>query len=99
MPTLILDKKSPPPSDPEKKSLNGSVSKAWLSHPAFGKHIAFDGRFLHGAPGEYFPSVARKSVITSEPMAKRLKAEEGGNMSSLSGKRVTFLVNIWLNHW
>lgn len=92
VPTLILDKRPPPPSDEEKKSLNGSINKAWLSHPRFGKHVCFDGRFLHGAPGEYFPSVSTKAVDTSEPKAKKLKVDAQG------GKRVTFLVNVWLNH-
>jgi len=96
VPTLILEKCSPPPSDEEKKSLNGSIKKAWLSHPCFGKHVAFDGRFLHGGPGEYFPSVAKKSTQTSEPKAKKMKSDD--SPSALSGKRVTFLVNIWLNH-
>ncbi|KAL7526798.1 hypothetical protein ACHAXR_001660 [Thalassiosira sp. AJA248-18] len=96
VPTLILDKRSPPPSDQEKKSLDGSIHNAWLSHPCFGKHIAFDGRYLHGAPGEYFPSVAKKSINTNEPKAKKMKVEE--NYNKLSGKRITFLVNIWLNH-
>ena len=48
VPTLILSKCSPPPTDPEKKSLGGSINRAWLSHPSSGKHIAFDGRYLHG---------------------------------------------------
>jgi len=96
VPTLILDKRSPPPSDVEKKSLNGSIKNGWLSHPSFGKHVAFDGRFLHGGPGEYFPSVAKKSMDHSEPKAKRAKIEENAGM--LSGKRITFMVNIWLNH-
>ncbi|KAL9186965.1 hypothetical protein ACHAXT_010685 [Thalassiosira profunda] len=96
VPTLILDKCSPAPTDAEKTSLNGSISKAWLSHPSFGKHVAFNGRYLHGAPGEYFPTVAKKSIDTSEPSAKKAKTEE--STGAMSGKRVTFLVNIWLNH-
>jgi len=95
VPTLILDKRSPPPPDEEKKSLNGSINKAWLSHPCFGKHVAFDGRYLHGAPGEYFPSVSKKSIDTSEPKAKRLKVEV---LNPPSATRITFMVNIWLNH-
>ena len=97
VPTLILDKRSPSPNDPEKQSLNGSINNAWLSHPYFGKHVAFDGRYLHGAPGEYFPSVAKKYTDTSEPSAKKVKVDEN-DVNTFSGKRVTFLVNIWLNH-
>lgn len=99
VPTLILDKKSPAPSDTEKKSLGGDISKAWLSHPRFGKHVAFDGRLLHGAPGEFFPAVAKST--SDEPKAKKAKVEENNGSSkghALSGKRITFLVNIWLNH-
>jgi len=98
---LILDKRSPPPTDPGKTSLNGSINKGWLSHPRFGKHIAFDGRYLHGGPGEFFPSVSKKTIEsdeeTNEPKAKRLKVEVV-NPNALVGKRVTFMVNIWLNH-
>ena len=92
---MVLDKRSPPPSDHEKTSLNGSINKAWLSHPCFGKHVAFDGRFLHGAPGEYFPSV--KKIDVAEPKTKKPRVNKIGT-HVLRGKRVTFLVNIWLNH-
>eukprot|EP00986_Skeletonema_menzelii_P003184 scaffold947_cov155-Skeletonema_menzelii.AAC.8 len=105
VPTLILDKRSPPPQDREKSSLNGSITKGWLSHPSFGKHVSFDGRLLHGAPGEYFPSTStRKSNDDegdSEPQTKKQKVEEKTDVKedgALAGKRITFLVNIWLNH-
>lgn len=96
VPTLILDKRSPPPMDIEKKSLNGNIRKSWLSHPVFGKHVAFDGRLLHGAPGEYFPSIMNKSSNVAEPKAKRLKVEGNActSTSKLSGKRITFMVNV-----
>lgn len=96
VPTLVVDKRSPPPSDEEKKSLNGCVNKAWLSHPCFGKHIAFDGRFLHGGPGEYFPSVGKNHIDGSEPKTKKLKVKKNTNKPSV--ERVTFMVIIWLNH-
>lgn len=104
VPTLILDKKSPPPADTEKKSLGGDINKAWLSHPKFGKHVAFDGRLLHGAPGEFFPAVAKNKndYVSSEPKTKRAKVDKScdihNDINGSSGKRITFLVNIWLNH-
>jgi hypothetical protein len=103
VPTLILDKRSPPPQDVEKSSLNGSIMKGWLSHPSFGKHVSFDGRLLHGAPGEYFPSVSTpksNDEDVSEPQTKKQKVEEKveNEEGALAGKRITFLVNIWLNH-
>ena len=39
VPTLILDKRSPPPSDKDKSSLKGNINTGWLSHPSFGKHV------------------------------------------------------------
>ncbi|KAL3942658.1 MAG: hypothetical protein SGBAC_003177 [Bacillariaceae sp.] len=87
-PTLVLSQKSPPMDDVKKKTLEMGIDKAWLSHPKVGKHIAFDGRLLHGAPALYFPS--RKHTEGEEPKAKRQKVQT---------VRYTLLVNIWLNHW
>lgn len=50
------------------------------SYPEVGKHVAFDGRLLHGALREM-----------AEPDGD---AADGARASS----RVTFLVNVWLNH-
>jgi len=111
VPTLVLDKRSPPPRDIEKKTLNGSIENGWLSCPIVGKHIAFDGRLLHGAPGTFFPSSSTTKVIEErdekEPSAKRRKVQnfDGGSSSvtdddrsKVSTKRITFMVNVWLNH-
>jgi hypothetical protein len=54
-PTVIFNRKSPHPSDTSKQSLAGSIDTIWVSHPRIGKHLAFDGRLLHGAPATYFP--------------------------------------------
>ena len=93
-PTLVLDKHSPPPSDPERKSLNGDIRRGWLSGPQYGKHVAFDGRLLHGAPALFFPgsSLDSKPENGDEHQAKRRKTEE------MPEKRITFLVNVWVNH-
>ena len=104
-PTLVLNRRSPPPDDVEKKSLGGDINCGWLSHPRVGKHIAFDGRLLHGAPGWFLPSAVSKIEISAcEPATKRIKLGEG--CSDKAGrrenendrKRITFMVNIWLNH-
>lgn len=96
-PTLVLQKHSPPPSDPERHCLNGDIRQAWLSGPQYGKHVAFDGRLLHGAPALFFPgsSAALRHVANGngkEPDCKRQKVE------ATAEKRVTFLVNVWVNH-
>lgn len=101
VPTLILNKRSPPPQDIGKSSLNGNIRKGWLSHPSFGKHVSFDGRLLHGAPGGFFPSFnqeeSNSAEEVSEPQTKKQKVEKKEEVA-LAGKRITFLVNIWLNH-
>lgn len=88
-PTVVLDKRSPPPNDPEKKTLEGNIRKGWLSHPKIGKHIAFDGRLLHGAPATFFNSGDKEMTTSSEPPNKKTKQDR---------KRITFMVNVWVNH-
>lgn len=121
-PTLILDKKSPPPNEVE--SMSGDISRGWLSGPQRGKHVAFDGRLLHGAPATFFPGVAvpfttDNNADDDEPPAKRQKLEEeedrkpaakgddeskdeekptGTTAESPEPQRITFMVNVWLNH-
>lgn len=36
----------------EEEGISGEAKKAWVSLPCLGKHICFDGRYLHGAPAE-----------------------------------------------
>lgn len=99
-PTLVLNQRSPPPDDVEKKTLQRDVDKGWLSHPKTGKHIAFDGRLLHGAPATFFPGrtvtddKTGEGQDTKEPPSKKLKLEQ----KMAPNKRYTLLVNIWLNH-
>ena len=92
-PTVVFQKRSPPPDDREKTSLQGDIAKAWVSHPAIGKHIAFDGRFLHGArffPSSTLPTPGGKDETSfKEPALKKAK---------LDRVRYTFLVNVWINH-
>ena len=101
VPTLVLDQRSPPPSDVTKLTLEGNVDRGWLSAPKIGKHIAFDGRLLHGAPGAFFPAISTtdsqdEHYEHQEKKRKMLAKDSSGNQNST--KRVTFLVNIWLNH-
>jgi hypothetical protein len=55
-PTLVLDQRSPTPDEWHKNALhNRSIRTGWISHPRVGRHLAFDGRLLHGAPSTFFP--------------------------------------------
>jgi hypothetical protein len=69
-------------------------ANAFLSFPAFGKHVAFDGRWLHGA----LPELSRKAEGASEGDGETDGEDEKNPTSSTTTKRVTFLVNVWLNH-
>ena len=108
-PTMIFDQRSPPPNDAAKATLEGSVGRGWLSRPITGKHVAFDGRLLHGAPATFFPAKEKHSgnkeaindkLEESEPLAKRPKLSDRPieNARDTNTKRITLLVNIWLNH-
>ena len=50
-PTLVLDH-VPPMMYEDVEQFRGPVGQGYLSFPKRGKHIAFDGRLLHGAPRE-----------------------------------------------
>lgn len=73
-PTVVFNKKSPPPNDID--NLGGEINVVWISHPSVGKHITFDGRLLHGAPATFFPALNRKCTCSlGEPLSKKLKFE------------------------
>lgn len=65
--------------------VGSAMTSAVISHPAPCKHIAFDGRLLHGAPAHPSLRLSHDEVPT-------------GASANSAGQRVTFLVNIWLNH-
>ena len=75
-PTVIVDRPTDYSYDEEDGDIGvcGDVCNCAISWPEWGKQITFDGKLLHGAPGE----LAREQTR--------------------SGKRITFLVNVWLNH-
>ena len=83
-PTLILNITAPSVTGTK---IEDSATKAYCSQPSFGKHISFDGRFLHYASSDVkhlFNSYVKNNIITSEKDFKNL--------------RYTFLVNLWFNH-
>jgi hypothetical protein len=81
-PTVVLGCVSPKESG-ELSDIVGPIKEVFVSRPAPGKHISFDGRLLHGAPADanvWPPSTS------------------GAGTGDAPGPRVTFLVNVWLNH-
>jgi hypothetical protein len=69
-------------SDTSSQDITGEVPGPYvLSFPRVGKHVAFDGRALHGAPVDMIHG-------------------ENDSAEGMEGRttRVTFLVNIWVDH-
>eukprot|EP00729_Bicosta_minor_P022508 gene22508-31265_t len=74
-----------------------NAKTAFLSQPAAGKHIAFDGRLLHGVPPEMMLNKTSKS---SKHRKRKRQNTGGGNADGgamQKSRRITFLVNMWFN--
>jgi hypothetical protein len=69
---------------------------AFVSWPAVGKHMSFDGRFLHSAP----PDLMEKGSFDKQRHFEEPPSDQPGLRKLLirRHRRVTFLVNIWLNY-
>ena len=99
-PTIIVDKIGCENSDDSHSGHTGK-NGIILSKPSVGKHIKFDGRLLHAAPSSLIlgDSNQLKNEIKNEiKNEKEVVNEDKKCNSNKSNKRITFLVNIWLNH-
>ncbi len=88
--TLVL----PCPGTSEQTDASAGIGKKQLfrtvavSKPKKGRHLFFDGQLLHAAPGDYDGHEGQDEESGCDE-----ESEDGtGQM------RITFLVNIWLNH-
>mmetsp|Transcript_33042 Transcript_33042/g.80294 ORF Transcript_33042/g.80294 Transcript_33042/m.80294 type:complete len:418 (-) Transcript_33042:240-1493(-) len=102
-------------------SIAGKIETGYISWPRMGKHVSFDGRWLHGAPEELKDALAnsiaceeeiskskrpqynseKKDLVTSQKRSSKNQKNRPAKKSSRTSKtnpRITFLVNIWLNH-
>lgn len=75
----------------------------YLSWPKKGKHAAFDGRWLHGAPSELAECGDDSGSEDGDGDGGdgggvKGKGDVEGDVEGGKGPRVTFLVNVWLNH-
>jgi hypothetical protein len=69
--------------------------EAYLSWPKKGKHLSFDGRYLHAAPSNFMKSGTFNEQLK---VPDEIKDEEQKKKQVRRQRRVTFLVNIWLNY-
>jgi hypothetical protein len=99
-PTMVLSKRVDPMSGSYITDVDddGNVSdvEGLVSFPRQGKHLSFDGRYLHAAPSDLLKDglfEQQCSFERSDNMDKKeLKVLERRH------RRVTFLVNVWLNY-
>uniref|UniRef100_A0A7S3Z950 Uncharacterized protein n=1 Tax=Lotharella globosa TaxID=91324 RepID=A0A7S3Z950_9EUKA len=114
-PTMFLEKTVGSPIVGH--SIAGPIKKGYLSWPQVGKHVSFDGRWLHGAPDELTDAFSRSNEDSRDsaekedtksakkrrnpPRSKKHQAKKSrkstARLTSVP-QRITFLVNVWLNH-
>jgi hypothetical protein len=93
-------------SDKMDSGFEQSKVKGFLSWPKFGKHLSFDGRYLHAAPADLMEKGAfQKQCQIPEHQPQNKATEETGDATTTDKtklqrrhRRVTFLVNVWLNY-
>ena len=91
VPTLARHGHSAPAGLPAAPRATGVCA----SFPEAGKHIAFDGRLLHGVLREVLPA----DEGAAGAAAGAGDSGGGGGGGGGGERRVTFLGNVWLNHW
>mmetsp|Transcript_17513 Transcript_17513/g.25871 ORF Transcript_17513/g.25871 Transcript_17513/m.25871 type:complete len:386 (-) Transcript_17513:1551-2708(-) len=99
-PTMVLSKRVDPMSGAYVTDAgdDGSVSNVdgLVSFPKQGKHLSFDGRYLHAAPSD----LLRDGLFEEQCKFDRPDGIDMKKMKVLERRhrRVSFLVNIWLNY-
>ncbi len=99
-PTMVLSKRVDPMTGAYVSDVDddGSVSNVngLVSFPKQGKHLSFDGRYLHAAPSD---------LLSDGLFEEQCKFDKPDDMDKKEMKvlerrhrRVSFLVNIWLNY-
>jgi len=88
-PTIVLNYQVHPFTGAHQ--LPSNTTDAYLSWPKQGKHLSFDGRFLHGAPFDLMePGSFEQQIATPNNNNNKIQKRRQ--------RRITFLVNIWLNY-
>ena len=94
-PTMVVSKRVHPMTGEYIHESNTPV-EGYVSWPKRGKHLSFDGRYLHAAPSD---------IMVEGMFDKQCQFDTTSDMDAKTKKiltrqhrRVTFLVNIWLNH-
>jgi hypothetical protein len=70
---------------------------AFISWPSKGKHLCFDGRFLHAAPSNLIPR-SNTSTVQVASLTTDSNCNARQRQRQRQSRRYTFLVNIWMYH-
>jgi hypothetical protein len=89
-PTIVLDHPSPVVHGGD---FTHRPRQFWISNPSLGKHMCFDGRFLHAAPAGLQEEDEAEDDDDDEDDDNEEEEDDSGRPV-----RVTFLVNVWLNY-
>lgn len=92
--TIVLDMPGCHYRTTQSGEIDCPVEKVIISKPEVGKHITFDGLMLHGAPADLYEEGSEDQSDDEDEDEDDYESESEGN----GNPRVTFLVNIWLNH-
>lgn len=68
--------------------VSGKAARAWLSRPGLGKHISFDGRYLHAAPSDLalpLASEAPPAQSTPSPLSVGGGRDDGAPEEAAAG--------------
>ena len=94
-PTMVVSKRVHPMTGEYIHEADNPV-EGYVSWPKRGKHLSFDGRYLHAAPSDLMiEGIFDKQCQfdTTSDMDTKTK-----RILTRQHRRVTFLVNVWLNH-
>lgn len=92
-PTLVFNKTGTADSS---VPIVGLADSFTASKPIMCKHITFNGALLHAAPSDLTEVDDAESDAESEDSEDSEESEESDDADAVN--RVTFLVNIWINH-
>lgn len=98
-----------PTNDDDNDDDQGDV-EGFISWPNKGKHLSFDGRYLHAAPSDFMPKgmfenqiklpndndIEQKNRLPND--TEQCDEKISKNILQRRSRRVTFLVNVWLNY-
>ena len=89
-PTIVMEKVGSVQADSD---ISDSLSTCFVSAPNIGKHLSFDGPLFHAAPSDLLHHDASTSESENES-----DEDSEDNSDDSHPRRITFLVNLWVNH-